>query len=49
MVTALGMARKELDAFSQQNVNQIQKTWIEPLIKFGRVFPSLIVAMKQQE
>lgn len=43
MVTVMGMAMKQLDAFNQQNVNQIQKTLIEPLIKFGSVFPSLII------
>lgn len=49
MVTALGMAMKQLDAFNQQNVNHIQKTLIIPLLKFGSVFPSLIMAVKQQE
>lgn len=49
MVTALGMAMKQLVAFNQQNVNQIHKTLIEPLINFGSVFPSLIMAVKQQE
>ncbi|XP_063467517.1 bridging integrator 3 isoform X1 [Symphalangus syndactylus] len=49
MVTALDMAMKRMDAFNQEKVNQIQKTVIEPLKKFGSVFPSLNMAVKRRE
>ncbi|XP_053767282.1 bridging integrator 3 isoform X1 [Desmodus rotundus] len=49
MVTALDTAMKRMDAFNQEKVNQIQKTVIEPLKKFGSVFPSLNMAVKRRE
>ncbi|XP_021116934.1 bridging integrator 3 isoform X4 [Heterocephalus glaber] len=49
MVTALDMAMKRMDAFNQEKVNQIQKTVIEPLKRFGSVFPSLNMAVKRRE
>ncbi|KAL0612700.1 Bridging integrator 3, partial [Plecturocebus cupreus] len=49
MVTALDTAVKRMDAFNQEKVNQIQKTVIEPLKKFGSVFPSLNMAVKRRE
>ncbi|KAH0506313.1 Bridging integrator 3 [Microtus ochrogaster] len=48
MVTALDTAMKRMDAFNQEKVNQIQKTVIEPLKKFGSVFPSLNMAVKRR-
>ncbi|XP_036169495.1 bridging integrator 3 isoform X2 [Myotis myotis] len=49
MVTALDTAMKRMDAFNQEKVNQIQKTVVEPLKKFGSVFPSLNMAVKRRE
>lgn len=49
MVTALDTAMKRMDAFNQEKVNQIQKTVIEPLKKFGSIFPSLNMAVKRRE
>ncbi|XP_032869873.1 bridging integrator 3 [Amblyraja radiata] len=48
-VTALDTAMRRMDAFNQEKVNQIQKTTIEPLKKFGNVFPSLNMAVKRRE
>ncbi|XP_078095770.1 bridging integrator 3 [Mustelus asterias] len=48
-VTALDTAMRRMDAFNQEKVNQIQKTAIEPLKKFGNVFPSLNMAVKRRE
>ena len=48
-VTVLDMAMKQMDAFSQEKVSQIQNTLTESLKKFGRVFPSLSMAVKQWE
>ncbi|XP_066122643.1 bridging integrator 3-like [Saccopteryx bilineata] len=47
MVTVLGMAMKRKDAVSQKKVNKIQKILSEPFKKFGSVFPSFSMAMKQ--
>lgn len=41
LVTALDVAIRWMDALHQGKVNQIQRTVIEPLQKFGSVFPSL--------
>uniref|UniRef100_A0A6I8NYY9 Bridging integrator 3 n=2 Tax=Ornithorhynchus anatinus TaxID=9258 RepID=A0A6I8NYY9_ORNAN len=49
MVTALDTAMKRMDSFNQEKVNQIQRTVIEPLKKFGSVFPSLNMAVKRRE
>uniref|UniRef100_A0A2K6USA4 Bridging integrator 3 n=1 Tax=Saimiri boliviensis boliviensis TaxID=39432 RepID=A0A2K6USA4_SAIBB len=49
MVTTLDTVMKQMDAFNQEKVNQIQKTVIEPLKKFGSIFPSLNMAVKQRE
>lgn len=48
-VTALDTAMRRMDAFNQEKVNQIQKTTVEPLKKFGNVFPSLNMAVKRRE
>ncbi|XP_053573950.1 bridging integrator 3 [Bombina bombina] len=49
MVTALDTAMKRMDAFNQEKVNQIQKTVMDPLKRFGSVFPSLNMAVKRRE
>uniref|UniRef100_A0A8I3W8H2 Bridging integrator 3 n=1 Tax=Callithrix jacchus TaxID=9483 RepID=A0A8I3W8H2_CALJA len=49
MVTALDTAMKRMDTFNQEKVSQIPKTAIEPLKKFGSVFPSLNMAVKRRE
>uniref|UniRef100_A0A2K5SBE1 Bridging integrator 3 n=1 Tax=Cebus imitator TaxID=2715852 RepID=A0A2K5SBE1_CEBIM len=51
MVTTLDTAVKRMDAFNLlvEKVNQIQKTVIEPLKKFGSGFPSLNMAVKRRE
>lgn len=41
LMTALDMAMKWMDALSQEKVNQIQKSVIEPLKMLGSVFRSL--------
>ncbi|XP_066228755.1 bridging integrator 3-like [Saccopteryx leptura] len=46
-VTVLGMAMKRKDAVNQKKVNKIQKILSEPFKKFGSVFPSFSMAMKQ--
>uniref|UniRef100_A0A8V0ZCC1 Bridging integrator 3 n=1 Tax=Gallus gallus TaxID=9031 RepID=A0A8V0ZCC1_CHICK len=49
VVTAFDTAMRRMDSFNQEKVNQIQKTVIEPLKKFGSVFPSLNMAVKRRE
>lgn len=48
-MTALDTAMRRMDAFNQEKVNQIQKTVIDPLKKYGGVFPSLNMAVKRRE
>ncbi|TNM90148.1 hypothetical protein fugu_004382 [Takifugu bimaculatus] len=48
-MTALDTAMKRMDSFNQEKVNQIQKTVIDPLKKYGGVFPSLNMAVKRRE
>ncbi|XP_077457825.1 bridging integrator 3 [Stigmatopora argus] len=48
-MTALDTAMKTMDSFNQEKVNQIQKTVIDPLKKYGGVFPSLNMAVKRRE
>ncbi|KAG7476329.1 hypothetical protein MATL_G00081810 [Megalops atlanticus] len=48
-VAALDTAMRRMDSFNQEKVNQYQKTVIEPLKKYSRVFPSLNMAVKRRE